>query len=124
MDRYFDAIKLPSKLQRIEVLGEDKSDCMALFSRSTYDDDNEYARFGFLVAFLEATPIIGSVFFPLTNACAAALFACDIERAGGPSILVIPPAGEDAAAVADAEATVPATTGTESSSLPYATDSK
>lgn len=120
MDRYFDAIKLPSKLQRIEVLGEDKSDCMALFSRSTYDDDNEFARFGFIVAFLEATPIIGSVFFPLTNACAAALFACDIEKAGGPSVLVLSTA--DAGVTADA--TVPTTTGAESTSLPYATDSK
>ena len=134
MDRYFDAIKLPSRSQRIEVLGEDKSDCMALFSRSTYDDDNEYARFGFIVAFLEATPIIGSVIFPLTNACAAALFACDIEKAGGPSVLMIPASGEDAAidaaaaadadANATADATAPATTGAKSSSLPYATDSK
>lgn len=119
MDRYFDAIKLPSKLQRIEVLGEDRSDCMALFHRSTYDDDNEFARFGFIVAFLEATPVIGSVFFPLTNACAAALFACDIEKAGGPSVLVLPPVSEDGAA----ETMVAATTGAESS-LPYATDSK
>ena len=87
MDRYFDAINLPSKLQRVEVLGEDKSDCMALFHRSTYDGDNEYARFGFTVAFLEAVPMLGSVLFPLTNACAAALFACDIEKSGGLSVL-------------------------------------
>lgn len=30
MDRYFDAIKLPSRLQRVEVFGEEKSDCRAL----------------------------------------------------------------------------------------------
>mmetsp|Transcript_5366 Transcript_5366/g.15662 ORF Transcript_5366/g.15662 Transcript_5366/m.15662 type:complete len:291 (-) Transcript_5366:352-1224(-) len=89
MDRYFDAVKLPSKLQRVEVFGEDRSDISALCHRSTYDEDNEYARFGFMVALFEATPVIGSVLFPLTNACAAALFACDIERAGGPSVLMV-----------------------------------
>ena len=128
MDRYFDAIKLKGRLQRIEVLGEDRSDCAALFHRSTYDDDNLYARFGFIVAFLEATPIIGSVFFPLTNACAAALFACDIEKAGGPSVLLL----ELSDGGSEQDATlVDATTGTgvaasetaaATSSLPYATD--
>lgn len=128
MDRYFDAIKLKGRLQRIEVLGEERSDCAALFHRSTYDDDNLYARFGFIVAFLEATPIIGSVFFPLTNACAAALFACDIEKAGGPSVLLL----ELSDGGSEQDATlVDATTGTgvaasetaaATSSLPYATD--
>ena len=130
MDRYFDAIKLKGRLQRIEVLGEDRSDCAALFHRSTYDDDNLYARFGFIVAFLEATPIIGSVFFPLTNACAAALFACDIEKAGGPSVLLLELSdGASAASSGGQGATlVDATTGTDtaaeatSSSLPYSTD--
>lgn len=129
MDRYFDAIKLKGRLQRIEVLGEDRSDCAALFHRSTYDDDNLYARFGFIVAFLEATPIIGSVFFPLTNACAAALFACDIEKAGGPSVLLLE-LSDDGGNEQDATL-VDATTGTgaaasetaaATSSLPYATD--
>ncbi|KAL9180184.1 hypothetical protein ACHAXT_008154 [Thalassiosira profunda] len=83
MDRYFDAIKLPTKLQREEIFGADKSDCSALCYTSTYDTDNEYARFGFMVGFLEAIPLVGSVFFPLTNAVAAALFACDIEKSGG-----------------------------------------
>lgn len=84
MDRYFDAIKLPSKLQRVEVFGEDKSDCSALCYSSTYDVDNDYARFGFMCSFLESFPIVGWVVFPLTNAIAAALFACDIEKGGGP----------------------------------------
>mmetsp|Transcript_19840 Transcript_19840/g.30075 ORF Transcript_19840/g.30075 Transcript_19840/m.30075 type:complete len:280 (-) Transcript_19840:398-1237(-) len=87
MDRYFDAIKLPSRLQRVEVFGADKSDCSALFHSSTYDVDNEYARFGFMVGFFESLPIVGSVVFPLTNAVAAALFASDIERAGGLSCM-------------------------------------
>lgn len=82
MDRYFDAIKMPSKMQRIEVFGEDRSDCRSLFSCSTYDSNNDYARFGFVVSMLEMIPLVGPVFFPLTNACAAALFACDIEAAG------------------------------------------
>jgi hypothetical protein len=89
MDRYFDAIQLSGKLQRVEIFGEDKSDCSALFSWSTYDDSNDYARFGFMCAFLEAVPIVGTAIFPLTNAVAAALFACDIESCGGPSSLLI-----------------------------------
>lgn len=87
MDRYFDAIKLPSRLQRIEVFGADKTDCSALCYASTYDADNDYARFGFMVGFLESLPIVGFVLFPLTNAVAAALFACDIEKSGGPACL-------------------------------------
>jgi hypothetical protein len=87
MDRYFDAIKLPSKLQREEVFGADKSDCSALLHSSTYDSNNEYARFGFTCGFLESIPIAGQVVFPLTNAVAAALFACDIEKSGGPVCL-------------------------------------
>lgn len=87
MDRYFDAIKLPSSLQRVEVFGEDKSDCSALFHSSTYDADNDFARFGFMCSLLESLPIVGWVVFPLTNAIAAALFACDIEKGGGPICL-------------------------------------
>ena len=87
MDRYFDAIQLPSDQQRLEVFGRDKSDCAALCYSSTYDADNDYARFGFACGFLESIPIAGSVVFPLTNAIAAALFACDIERGGGPVCL-------------------------------------
>ena len=83
MDRYFDAIKLPVKQQRIEVFGADKSDCSALFYSSTYDINNDYARFGFSCSFLESVPIVGWVIFPLTNAIAAALWACDIEKSGG-----------------------------------------
>jgi len=87
MDRYFDSIQLSSKLQRIEVYGEDRSDCRALWSISTYNMSNPYAKFGFWCAFLEALPAVGPILFPLTNACAAALFACDIESHGGPSSL-------------------------------------
>ena len=87
MDRYFDAIRLPSKLQRMEVFGEDKSDCSALCYSSTYDLNNDFARFGFMVGFLESIPVVGWVMFPLTNAIAAALFACDIEKGGGPVCL-------------------------------------
>lgn len=87
MDRYFDAIGLPSRLQRVEVFGADKSDCSALCYSSTYDSDNDYARFGFMCSFLESFPVVGFVVFPLTNAVAAALFACDIEKGGGPICL-------------------------------------
>lgn len=88
MDMYFDAIDLSRKLQLREVFGDEVSSaCSALCKRSTYDDDNEYARFGFIVCFFETLPIVGGTVFPLINACAAALFACDIEESGGPSCL-------------------------------------
>mmetsp|Transcript_27440 Transcript_27440/g.57354 ORF Transcript_27440/g.57354 Transcript_27440/m.57354 type:complete len:300 (+) Transcript_27440:47-946(+) len=89
MDRYFDAISLPPKLQRVEVFGEDRSDCLALLHPATYDSDNDYARFGFMCGFMESLPIVGWVLFPVTNAVAAALFACDIEKSGGPAALEI-----------------------------------
>ena len=87
MDRYFDAIGLSSDLQRVEVFGKERSDLSALCHPSTYDADNDYARFGFMCGFLESVPLVGWVVFPLTNAVAAALFACDIERGGGPVCL-------------------------------------
>jgi hypothetical protein len=64
---------------------------LSVSSRSLahFTNSNAYARFGFMCAFLEATPIVGTAIFPLTNAVAAALFACDIESCGGPSSLVI-----------------------------------
>ncbi len=89
MDRYFDAIGLSPKLQRVEVFGEDRSDCLALLHPATYDSDNDYARFGFMCGFMESLPMVGWVLFPITNAVAAALFACDIEKSGGPSALEI-----------------------------------
>jgi uncharacterized protein involved in cysteine biosynthesis len=84
MGQYFKAIKLSSKLERVEVFGEENSAKSALFYSSTYDINNDYARFGFSCGLLESIPIVGSVVFPLTNAIAAAMFACDIERSGGP----------------------------------------
>lgn len=57
---------------------------MALFRPSTYDVNNDYARFGFICSYLESVPILGWTIFPLTNAVGSALFACDIERCGGP----------------------------------------
>lgn len=83
MGNYFKAIQLSSNLQRVELFGEDNSNKSALFHSSTYDINNDYARFGFMCGLLESIPIVGSIVFPLTNAIAAALFACDIERGGG-----------------------------------------
>ena len=93
MDMYFDAIRMPTDMQRIEIFGEDRSDCRSLFSLSTYDSDNDFARFGFMCSMLEMVPLIGTALFPLTNACAAALFASDIEAAGGP-VCMRPPEEE------------------------------
>jgi len=83
MDRYFDAIQLPSNLQRVEIFGQELSDCRALCYPSTYDLDNDIARFGFFCGIIESAPIIGWVLGPITNAIAAALYACDIENSGG-----------------------------------------
>ena len=84
MDRYFDAVQLSMNDQRVEIFGKDcRSDCWGLCMPSTYDANNEYARFGFVCSYLESLPIVGRTVFPLTNAVAAALFACDIEKSGG-----------------------------------------
>jgi len=83
MDRYFDAIQLSPKLQRVEIFGHELSDCRALCNPATYDLDNDIARFGFFCGIVESAPIIGFVLGPVTNAIAAALFACDIEHSGG-----------------------------------------
>jgi len=83
MDMYFDSINLPIDLQKKEIFGDTRSSIAAICQRSTYDLSKEYTRFGFIVSFLETIPIVGGTIFPLVNACACALFACDIEDAGG-----------------------------------------
>ncbi|KAL3777430.1 hypothetical protein ACHAWO_004714 [Cyclotella atomus] len=96
MDRYFDAIQLSVHNQRIEIFGDDGSqielcdcwaDCWSLLHPSTYDINNDYARFGFTCSYMESVPIFGWTVFPLTNAIGSALFACDIEKCGGPACL-------------------------------------
>lgn len=74
-------------LNEWKFFGDENSAKSALFCSSTYDINNDYARFGFSCGLLESIPIVGSVVFLLTNAIAAALFACDIERGGGPLCL-------------------------------------
>uniref|UniRef100_A0A7S1ZC84 Uncharacterized protein n=1 Tax=Trieres chinensis TaxID=1514140 RepID=A0A7S1ZC84_TRICV len=102
MDRYFDALGMDSRAQRMEVLGEDRADCSAVFSLGTYDSNNDYARFGFVCGFLESLPLVGWVLFPLTNACGTGLFACDIEAKGGPVVLRPPEQHTGITGVADA----------------------
>lgn len=119
---YFDAIRMPSDLQRVEIFGEDRSDCSALFHCSTYDSDNDFARFGFVCSMLEMIPLIGQAVFPLTNACAAGLFACDIEAMGGPVSMrppdaELPPKPEDTTMVGKVKATINANSGNIASSM-------
>ena len=83
MDRYFDAIQLSPHLQRVEIFGEELSDCRALCYPATYDIDNDIARFGFFCSIIESVPVFGWVLGPISNAIAAALYAVDIERSGG-----------------------------------------
>ena len=52
VDIHFYAINLSRKLQLREAFGDEiHSACSALCKRSTHDDDNEHARFGFVVCF-------------------------------------------------------------------------
>ena len=83
MDRYFDAIQLSPKLQRVEIFGDELSDCRALCNPATYDIDNDIARFGFFCGIIESAPVVGWALGPITNAIAAALYAVDIESSGG-----------------------------------------
>ena len=83
MDRYFDCLRMTSRQQRVEIFGEERSDCAALFRSSTYSRENEYFRFGFACSLLETLPVVGLAVFPLTNAVASALWASDIEKRGG-----------------------------------------
>ena len=85
MDLYFYALGMDRSMQRLELLG--KANRSAVLQPSTYSDSNPYTRFGFVCAFLETVPLVGWTVFPLTNACATALFACDIEDCGGPERL-------------------------------------
>lgn len=87
MDMYFEAIHMEGKQQRIEVMGENNSVC----TPSIYTSENEYMRFGFPGVLLESIPIFGPAVFSLTNSCAAALWACDMELSGGPPSLMTGP---------------------------------
>ena len=83
LDRYFEAIQLSPKLQRVEIFGKDSSDCRALCNLYTYDIDNDVARFGFFCGIVESAPVFGWILGPITNSIATALYACDIENSGG-----------------------------------------
>jgi len=80
MDMYFEAIGMEGKEQMIEVC-----------TPRIYSFDQKYMRFGFIGVLLESVPIFGPSVFPLTNACAAGLWACDMETSGGPPSLLSSP---------------------------------
>lgn len=49
-------------------------------SSSCFEFSNPYTQFGFVCQLLESIPIAGPSFFVLSNACATALWASDVER--------------------------------------------
>ena len=77
MDMYFHAIHMNGVEQRREVLRGSSSSlsisCLNIYS-------NPYTQFGFICGLLESIPIFGPSIFPLSNACGAALYACELER--------------------------------------------
>jgi len=75
MDMYFDTIQMDIKAQKIEVLGNN-----SMLSPKVYG--SKYVRFGFTCTLLEMIPILGPAVFALTNACGAALWACNMEKHG------------------------------------------
>jgi len=79
MDMYFDAIQMDDRAQKLEVSGGNlETHCCGMYASS------EYVRFGFVSVLLETIPILGPAVFSLSNACGAALWACDMEANGGP----------------------------------------
>lgn len=84
MGMYFGAINMEGKEQRVDMMGENNPIC----ATSTYTSENAYMKFGFIAIILESIPIAGPAVFSLTNACAAGLWACDIESIGGPPSLM------------------------------------
>lgn len=83
MGLYFDAIQLHDKNRWIEVYGSPRQSCLEMYACSNY------LRFGFMATLLESIPIAGPTIFNLSNACAAALWACQMEAEfGGPPSLL------------------------------------
>jgi hypothetical protein len=81
MDMYLDAIHMEYDDQKMLVFGSTNAH---IFSPKIYKMTNPYTRFGFAAVLLETIPILGPSIFGVTNACAAALWAADMEKKGGP----------------------------------------
>ena len=77
MDMYFHAIHMSGIEQRQEVL-RGSSSSLSVSCLNIYN--NPYTQFGFICGLLESIPIFGPSIFPLSNACGAALYACELER--------------------------------------------
>ena len=78
MDMYFETIHMDYQAQMIELSGGRELSCASMYSSSNY------VRFGFVAMLLETIPIVGPAIFSLSNACGAALWACDMHAEGGP----------------------------------------
>mmetsp|Transcript_6228 Transcript_6228/g.9021 ORF Transcript_6228/g.9021 Transcript_6228/m.9021 type:complete len:241 (+) Transcript_6228:165-887(+) len=74
MEMYMDALQMDEKSQKEEIFG--KSFCI-----------NDHVKFGTVCFLLEVVPVLGPSLFAFTNACGAALWACQMEKNGGPKSL-------------------------------------
>jgi uncharacterized protein involved in cysteine biosynthesis len=81
MDMYFDAIGMDNHAQMVEVSGGHNQSWDGMYASSNY------VRFGFVAMLLETIPILGPAIFSLSNACGAALWACEMQAEGGPPTL-------------------------------------
>jgi len=81
MDMYFDAISMDNKAQKNELAGDNPHFWKGIYSNKPYNG------FGFAACLLETIPIFGPTIFSLGNACGAALWACEMEKRGGPFTL-------------------------------------
>ena len=85
MDMYFNAIHMTHEQQKEEI----KTSGVSGGYCACFDLSSRYVQFGFVCNVLESIPIVGPSIFPLSNACATALWASDMERQyGGPPIYV------------------------------------
>jgi hypothetical protein len=58
-------------------------------THATRHSNSKYLHYGFVATLLESIPIAGPTIFNLSNACGAALWACQMEaETGGPPSLL------------------------------------
>jgi len=78
MDLYFEAVGLETRDEQYTQVTNG-----ARTYSSLYCGTSRYVHFGFTALLLESIPVFGPAVFSLSNACGAALWACDQERQGG-----------------------------------------
>ncbi|GMI09660.1 hypothetical protein TrLO_g5281 [Triparma laevis f. longispina] len=75
MSLYYDSIGMNEVEQKRKVVGKG---CEKINPNTFFGD--AHFRFGMSATFVELVPLLGPTLFTLGNACAAALWSCDIEK--------------------------------------------